>query len=390
MLRVYTCSATKLFDQHKSITSENNWRHLTRCRHTSYMSVLSPWTKWCYVWWTPLLFLTLAKGFIPDLAAPHLFSHVQIITAQFFPIPHSSIPLLHLANVPKPSKSLSLLVLFLLDASGPFHLSFSLSLRPLTRFLWCLQSPSGFSFSLPLLCHLHRLHSSDLQLPLSWSILLDPGPNSGNDWLNSGKSWPWKHLIPGKSFNLSLMEVFTVSKPSSSFFVKWFLSNQFWCVLQFVDQIRGQTLHLYKRILASLIGNWRIAKMCAERARWSALGSSGSSKSRRFSEMICKWSTRGNKIGHLVHLLLNDVILHVDCVDDVLDQSRIGTNDSWSWERRTVRISTRNPKRSAKYIYHTGTSASSTARAGTSCEKVQRKKKFIQYTMDLLSFPYCI
>ena len=30
---------------------------------------------------------------------------------------------------------------------------------------------------------------------------------------------------------------------------------------------------------------------------------------------------------------------------------------------------TRNPKRSAKYVYHTGTSASSTARADTSCEK---------------------
>ena len=31
------------------------------------------------------------------------------------------------------------------------------------------------------------------------------------------------------------------------------------------------------------------------------------------------------------------------------------------------------PKSSAKYVYHTGTSASSTARAGTSCEKEQRK-----------------
>ena len=32
-----------------------------------------------------------------------------------------------------------------------------------------------------------------------------------------------------------------------------------------------------------------------------------------------------------------------------------------------------NPKRSAKYVYHTGTSASSNARAVTSCEKVQRR-----------------
>ena len=38
-----------------------------------------------------------------------------------------------------------------------------------------------------------------------------------------------------------------------------------------------------------------------------------------------------------------------------------------------VNYSTRNPKRSAKYVYHTGTSASSTARAGTSCDKEQRR-----------------
>ena len=35
--------------------------------------------------------------------------------------------------------------------------------------------------------------------------------------------------------------------------------------------------------------------------------------------------------------------------------------------------STWNPKRSAKYVYHTWTSASSTARAGTSCEEEQRR-----------------
>ena len=33
----------------------------------------------------------------------------------------------------------------------------------------------------------------------------------------------------------------------------------------------------------------------------------------------------------------------------------------------------RNPKRSAKYVYHTGTLASSIARAGTSCEKKEGK-----------------
>ena len=35
--------------------------------------------------------------------------------------------------------------------------------------------------------------------------------------------------------------------------------------------------------------------------------------------------------------------------------------------------STRNLKRSAKFVYHTGTSASSNARAGTSCKKEQRR-----------------
>ena len=38
-----------------------------------------------------------------------------------------------------------------------------------------------------------------------------------------------------------------------------------------------------------------------------------------------------------------------------------------------AKYSTWNPKRSAKYVYHTGTSASSTARAGTSCELEQRR-----------------
>ena len=38
-----------------------------------------------------------------------------------------------------------------------------------------------------------------------------------------------------------------------------------------------------------------------------------------------------------------------------------------------VNCSRRNPKRSAKYVYHTGTLASSTARAGTSYEKEERK-----------------
>ena len=38
-----------------------------------------------------------------------------------------------------------------------------------------------------------------------------------------------------------------------------------------------------------------------------------------------------------------------------------------------VNYSRRNPKRSAKYVYHTGTLASSTARPGTSCEKEERR-----------------
>ena len=38
-----------------------------------------------------------------------------------------------------------------------------------------------------------------------------------------------------------------------------------------------------------------------------------------------------------------------------------------------VNYSTRNQKCSEKYVYHTGTLASSTARAGTSCEKEERR-----------------
>ena len=49
--------------------------------------------------------------------------------------------------------------------------------------------------------------------------------------------------------------------------------------------------------------------------------------------------------------------------------------------------STRNPKRSEKYVYHTGTSASSTARAGFLRKGTEENKKFIQYTIDLLSIP---
>ena len=49
--------------------------------------------------------------------------------------------------------------------------------------------------------------------------------------------------------------------------------------------------------------------------------------------------------------------------------------------------STWNPRHSARYVYHTGTSASSTARAGTSRKGTEENKKFVQYTMDLLSIP---
>ena len=53
-----------------------------------------------------------------------------------------------------------------------------------------------------------------------------------------------------------------------------------------------------------------------------------------------------------------------------------------------VNYSTRNPKRSAKYVYHTGTLASSTARCGHFLRKGREKnQKFIQYTMDLVSIP---
>ena len=46
-----------------------------------------------------------------------------------------------------------------------------------------------------------------------------------------------------------------------------------------------------------------------------------------------------------------------------------------------VNCSRRKPKRSAQYVYHTGISVYSTARAGISCQE------FIHKTMDLLSVP---
>ena len=47
----------------------------------------------------------------------------------------------------------------------------------------------------------------------------------------------------------------------------------------------------------------------------------------------------------------------------------------------------RNPKRSAKYVYHTGTLASSVARAGTSCVKEERKIRNSSSTR-WTSFPF--
>ena len=59
----------------------------------------------------------------------------------------------------------------------------------------------------------------------------------------------------------------------------------------------------------------------------------------------------------------------------------LGTSNYANYSRR-------NPKRSAKYIYHTRTLALSTARAGTSCVKKEgANQKFIKCTMGLLSIP---
>ena len=53
-----------------------------------------------------------------------------------------------------------------------------------------------------------------------------------------------------------------------------------------------------------------------------------------------------------------------------------------------MNYSRRNPKRSAKYVYHTGTLVSFIARAGISCMKKEgANQQFINYTMDLLSVP---
>ena len=54
----------------------------------------------------------------------------------------------------------------------------------------------------------------------------------------------------------------------------------------------------------------------------------------------------------------------------------------------SVSYSRRNPKRSAQCVYHTGISVYSTARAGISCiKKTGVNRKFVKYTMDLLSVP---
>ena len=47
-----------------------------------------------------------------------------------------------------------------------------------------------------------------------------------------------------------------------------------------------------------------------------------------------------------------------------------------------------NPKHSAKYVCRTGTSASSTARAVTSCDDdTKENKKYIKSVLDLFSIP---
>ena len=54
---------------------------------------------------------------------------------------------------------------------------------------------------------------------------------------------------------------------------------------------------------------------------------------------------------------------------------------------RITRHGTQNAVQS-KYVYHTGTSASSSARAGNPPRKgTEENKRFVQYTMDLLSIP---
>ena len=53
-----------------------------------------------------------------------------------------------------------------------------------------------------------------------------------------------------------------------------------------------------------------------------------------------------------------------------------------------VNCSTRNPKRSAKYVYHTRALASSTCTCGHFVHRERgANRQFISYTMDLLSVP---
>ena len=68
---------------------------------------------------------------------------------------------------------------------------------------------------------------------------------------------------------------------------------------------------------------------------------------------------------------------------------RITRRDFCSWKHRTVNYSMWNPKHSAKYVCRTGTSASSTAHAGTSCEMERKRTRDTSSTL-LTSFRFPI
>ena len=84
---------------------------------------------------------------------------------------------------------------------------------------------------------------------------------------------------------------------------------------------------------------------------------------------------------------------HFKVIFNNIDNSILSAKNHKTWLKHLetlnyVNYSMLNPKHSAKHVWRIGTSASSTARAVTSCEMIrQRTKKYIKSVLDLFSIP---
>ena len=85
--------------------------------------------------------------------------------------------------------------------------------------------------------------------------------------------------------------------------------------------------------------------------------------------------------------------MHFKVIFNNIDNSILSAKNDETWLKQLetlncVKYSMLNPKHSAKYVCRTGTSASSTAHASTSCEMIRKRtKKYIKFTLDLFSIP---